>query len=298
MVELIDGQYEVDGLLLGEGTPYVVREFEDGGLPERITQDSPQSYDDGIVFGADRFGGMLHVFDVLAETAGGGAAFDAAQAARRVWRGDAVRRSPGAVQVLRVKRPGAPTRRVYGRTGRFTPVMSRNSGVGLVPYVADFRGADDRWYDDEPVSEVLGIVPPTTSGFTFPAVFPMTSAEVTERPGILNHPGDVDTWPVLTIAGPVTNPALELRVDGARVWLFEVAASLAAGQVLTVDTRPWVRTLLRQDGANMSGERTRATSPIADIKIPPGLSTILFRGSDISGTAQASVTFEPAYAAR
>lgn len=298
--DLTDGQYELDGLLLGVGTAYVVRSFEDGGTPGRRVDDAPLPYDDGTAFGRDRFDGMVCSLDVLVETAGGAASWDAVNAMRRVWRGDAVRRSPGAVQVLRAKRAGAPPRRVYGRSRACTPVLSRGTGVGLVPVVADFTCADDRWYADEPVVESLAIVPASTGGIvTAPGggiVGPITTAAATERPGQIDNPGEVDTWPVLTVRGPVTNPALELRAGGGRVWLVEFSGTLAAGQSVTLDTRPWVRTVLRENGASWSGKRTRASSPIGEVQVPPGTSTILFRGSSTSGTASAEFRFEPAYA--
>lgn len=296
MVALAEGQYEVGGLVLGAGTPYVVKSFEDEGLPGRRVQDSGHSFDDGLQFGRDYFDGKVGLFDVLVETAGGGPSFDAVAAMLKAWRGDAVRRSPGRTELLRVRRPGATTRRAYGRPRRCTPVRSRNTGVGLVPMVADFQCADDKWYDDEAQVETLGILPPSTSGFYFPLVFPMSSAAVTERPGILTCGGDLPTWPVVRINGPVTNPAVELRTQGgARLWLLEFTYSLAEGQSIIVDPRPWARTVLRENGGNVSGSRTRTTTPLESVTLPVGQSVILFRGTSASGTATCSVTYEPAY---
>lgn len=301
MIELDDGQYEVDGLVLGDGTAYVVRAFEDGGKTPGRVGDAEQAYDDGVRFGDDLLDGMVLDLDVLVETAGGVPSWEAVRAMVRAWRGDAVRRSPGAVQTLRHKVPGMPVRRVYGRPRACIPVRSRNTGIGLVPVVADFQCADANWYADEPVVEVLPILPASTGGIvTAPGggiVSPITTAAATERPGIVENAGDVDAWPVLTIRGPVTNPALEYLVDGARVWLVEFDASLAVGQSVTVDTRPWARSVLRENGASWSGKRTRSSSSLPDVVIPPGQGTIMFRGSSVEGTAQAEVSVEAAYSA-
>lgn len=296
---LEDGQYELGGLVLGAGTAYRVMRFEDdlGVRPG----DAEAAYDDGVRFGEDLFDGMVCTLEGMVETAPGVPAWDAVRALRRVWRGDDVRRTPGAVTTLRRKVPGMPTRRVYGRPRKCTPVMSRGSGVGLVPVVADFQCADDKVYDDVQVVEVLPILPASTGGIvTVPGggiVSPITTAAATERPGILTHVGDVDTWPVATIRGPVTNPALEYRVGGSTVWLWEFAGTLAEGQSVTVDARPWARTVLRDNGASWSGKRTRASTPLRTSTIPPGQGTILFRGTSAEGTAQAEVAFEAAYAA-
>jgi len=304
-VELTDGQYDLDGTLLGDGTAYVVRAFEDGGLPGVRIGDSSDPYGDGVRFGEDLFDGMVCDLDVMVETAPGVPAWDAVRALRRVWRGDTVRRSPGAVTTLRRKVPGMDTRKVYGRPRKFTPVMSRGSGVGLVPVVADFQCADDRWYADTPETLVLSIIPASTGGIVTATgggiVSPITTAAVTERPGILTNVGDVDAWPVLTIAagagGALTNPALEYVVDGARAWIVQLDATLEAGQSVTIDARPWARTVRRETGASWSGKRARVSTPLRSVTIPPGQGSILFRGTSPSGTAQAEVSFEAAYAA-
>lgn len=304
MSVLEDGQYEVDGFVFGAGTPYVVTLFDDDGLTVRPSE-VDNEYDDGVRFGVDLFDSLVCTLEAVVETAGGVPSWDAVRAWRKAWRGDTVRRTPGAVTTLRRKVPGMDTRKVYGRPRKFTPVMSRRSGVGLVPVVADFKAADDRWYADEATVEVLSILPASTGGIvTAPGggiVSPITTAAATERPGIVTNVGDVDAWPVVTFrAGPgaaLLNPSLEYVVDGATVWRVEFDASLAAGRTVTVDTRPWVRTVLRDDGAAWGKKRTRASTPLREVVVPPGQGTVLFRGTDTSGTAQAEVSFEAAYAA-
>lgn len=300
MTVLADGQYEVDGFLMGEGTAYVVRSFEDGGAPGRRVGDEPNAYDDGTSWGRDDFEGMALSFDVLVETPGGADAWAAAQAMVAVWRGDGVRRTPNAQQIVRVKREGAPARRAYGRTRNCTPVRSHNTGIGLVPVAADMAAADDRWYDDEPVAVTLSVVPATTGGIVTTVggglVGPITTAAPGAQPGAFENPGDVDTWPVITFTGPVTNPSVELVVQGARRWIVELSTTIPPGQSITVDTRPWARTVLRNDGANMSTLRTTRSSPLEVVVVPPGSSAVVFRGTSASGTGSAGIVYRPAYA--
>jgi hypothetical protein len=298
MTALTDGQYDVDGFLMGAGTPYVVRTFEDGGAPGRRVGDVPNAYDAGVAWGRDQFEGMSLVYDVLVETAGGVAAWDAAQAMVRAWRGDSVRDTPQAQQIARVKRPGAATRRAYGRSRKCTPVRSRNTGVGLVPVAATFECADDRWYADAPTSVTLGIVPATTGGLiTTPGhglTAPLTTAAASDRPGVLNNPGDLDTWPVLTFTGPVASPSVELLVGGARRWMVELDTTIPEGVTVTVDTHPWARTVLRDDGATV--KRTVWSTPLRRCVVPPGQSSIVFRGTSSSGTGTVGVVYRAAYA--
>lgn len=299
MTVLTDGQYEVDGFLLGDGTPYVVRSLEDGGLPARRVADEANAYGDGTSFGRDDFEGMSLVFDILVETPGGGPAWAAAQALTTVWRGDGARRTPNAQQVVRVKREGAPTRRAYGRTRNCTPVRSHNTGVGLVPVAADMVAADDRWYADEPVATTLSVVPATTGGLVTEEggglTGPLSTAAAGAQPGVVSNPGDVDTWPVITFTGPVSSPSVELVVGGALRWIVELSATIPDGQSITVDTRPWVRSVLRNDGAPMGTTRTTRSSPLDTVVIPPGQSAIVFRGTSPSGTGSAGVEYRPAF---
>lgn len=299
MTALADGQYEVDGLLMGAETPYVVREFEDGGVPGRRAGDEPNEYDDGVTWGRDRFEGMSLTFDVLVESAADDSWADVA-AMTATWRGDRVRNTPQAQQVVRVKRPGAATRRAYGRSRACVPVRSRNTGVGLVPVAATFECADDRWYADDPDGVTLGVVPATTGGLITlegrGLTAPLTTAAAGARPGVLTVPGDTATWPVVTFTGPVSRPSLELRVDGVRSWLIDLDVTLADGESITIDTHPWARTVLRNDGANLATARTIASTPLRRCVIPPGPSVVIFRGTSPSGTATCAVTWRPAYA--
>lgn len=301
MTELADGQYELDGLVLGEGTPYRVLKHEDGGVPERRTEDTANSYEDGVTFGRDYLGNTLHTFELSVQTAAGAESWDAVADLLRVWRGDAVRRTPGAVQVLRLKRPGRDTVRAYGRSDKATPTRSRGTGVGLVPVVADFRAVDALYHGDLEQQTIVGIVAGEGGGFAFPMTFPAVSAGETTTSSSVTNAGDADAWPIVTFAagsGELTRPSFELLdSEGGTLWRIELGITLGAGESVTVDTRPWVRTVLRNDGASLPGARTRACTPPAECGIPPGTWAVRFTGTSSSGTATATVRHRDAYAA-
>lgn len=295
MTELLDGQYELGGLLFGEGTPYVVTKYEDGGVPERRTEDTANSYEDGTRFGRDYFAGLAPSWELIAETVPG-ESWDTVGAFLRAFKGHAVRRTPGAVQYVRVKRPGRPTCRVYGRPGNCTPVYSKGTGVGLVPIVADFRAADDHYYGDEVRTSTVTMLPAPGGGFRFPARFPWRTTGSAEQHDTVTNAGDADTWHSVTFTGPVNNPALDLLDDdGGIVWTIALGVTLGVGQSITVSTWPWARTVLREDGSSVPGKRTRECTPSPLCSIPPGTWRIRFRGGDPSGTATAAVTWLDAY---
>lgn len=295
MIELDEGQYEVDGLLMGADTAYVVRSFEDGGLPSRRTGDVAAPYDDGWIPGEDLFDGLACTFDVLVETAAEGSRA-AVRAMVKAWRGDAVRRTPGAVQVLRMRAPGGDTLRLYGRTRECTPVKSKNTGVGLVPVVANFLAVDDRWYADVPNVFTVAQSPdrvggiPTIAGHGLPGPIPTVyraSVQTEAQTG-----GELEAWPVITINGPVVDPLIECRADGIRLWRVGFQGTLVAGESVTVDARPWVRTMVRENGDSWSPLRSPGSTPLADVVLPAGATvSITYRSAD-QGTTGAFATIE------
>lgn len=305
-IALTDGQYEVDGLVFGAGTPYVVTSYEDGGLPERVTQDTQREGFDGVIPGRDVFAGLVPSWEILCETNGGGDSFDAAGAFLRAWRGDGVRRVSQGVQVIRMKRPGRETVRVYGRTRRATPVRSRNTGVGLVPIVADAMSVADAYYSDTRASVTVGILPGEGGGFVWPAdgvEFPLSTVGATEQQSTIHHEGDVDTWPIITIRagqnGSLDRPSVALldNADGSTLWQIALNLTLLAGQSVTLDYRPWVRTVIRENGASLPGARARVSTPADLCVIPPGVWPVSLSGTDATGTASVTVEWEDAYAA-
>lgn len=64
---------------------------------------------------------------------------------------------------------------------------------------------------------------------------------------------DVEVWPIWTITGPGTDLVLRNNTTGRQlVW----NGTLTGGQVLTIDTRPGVKTVQREDGSNQFGDLT------------------------------------------
>ena len=62
--------------------------------------------------------------------------------------------------------------------------------------------------------------------------------------------GDVETWPIWVFTGPGQNPTLTNQTTGE---ILHLILTLSAGQVLTIDTRPGIKTITREDGSNQYG---------------------------------------------
>lgn len=140
---------------------------------------------------------------------------------------------------------------------------------------------DVAWVDDAGFIDNIG-------GFAPPATPPTVLGGTSDTANAAANPGVRAAWPVFTFAGPVTNPQVSYPLAGK--WL-QLATTLAAGQTATVDTRPWQRSVLRNDGASLAG--AVRGNLLRDLALPAGITTIRFTGQDPTGTSRLTVTWRP-----
>lgn len=143
-----------------------------------------------------------------------------------------------------------------------------------------------------------GSSPMQGGGLVFPATAPFTfDSGPAVRNGSVLVAGDVATWPVFEIYGPVTNPEVEVVGVGRLVF----NTTLAYDQFLRVDTRPWARWVQRGYVQNptvlspLPGALSPSGSRLSDMALRPGAYQVLLRGYDPSGTAELGVVLNPAY---
>ena len=254
------------------------------GTTETEADDTRRPRGDGTVFGVDYLSGQTIGFAV--DVVGPDESATRARLATlaRAWRGDAVRSSPGAVAEL-VAHTGRST---FGRPRRF---VSNDDEIhsGLAAVTADFVTADDLWYGPEQAAEV-SLVPAAGGGLVAPLASPLSTTATSDRSAVFQVDGEVPTWPVLEVAGPLTSPVIEI----VGVLRIELDLTLAYDQTLVIDTRPWARTVLR-DGASVSGRRTRASTRLDAAALPPGTHQLVLRGASATGTARATARWRNAY---
>jgi hypothetical protein len=301
MIELADGQFTLgddDGaLLLGPDTQMTVGDYDLASMPDVRDQDADMPGEDGVRFGIDRLAGLKIELSWTAVTAKGADAWATAARNLAPWHGDAVRTQPGAVTVLRTKQPGRVAKRVYGRPRRAAPTLANRAAYGAVAYTADFAGADRCWYADAESSAVLPIAVGSGGGWSWPLSWPARVTSPATRHSTVQAAGDLATWPVLTFAGPVADPVAELYDEQGGVrWRLALKTSLAYDQQVTVDPRPWARTALRGDGANMAGSITRDSARMPGLVLPPGTFQVRFTGTDDTGTASLTMRWRDAWA--
>ncbi len=125
---------------------------------------------------------------------------------------------------------GLPERRVLGASAaRFVLTL----------------GADDPYWYDTAETQIAYTLDASTQRGLFP-FFPLvvSSAVVFAVPAIVN-PGDAPAWPVWTVTGPGADLALRNTTTGEALML---PGTIAAGEVVTVDTRPGAKTVTRLGG--------------------------------------------------
>ncbi len=287
---LTEGQWAITTgesmVVMGPGTPYNVAGFEIGE-PDMRNSDKPRAREDGDEFGRDYRGGRTITFDLNAlsdpdepiieirhrEVLNHLAVLESA------WDAELARTQPGATSVLSYCRAGQ-TRRVFGRPRRFQPISTMD-WAGNVPVTCDFRTKGHHFYDDTENAVTLGYIPADVGGFTPPLIGSLIMSGQGVGAENINIGGTGAAWLVARINGPISSPTVQ--VPGQ--WSATLNTTLAVDQWVLVDPSPWARTVLRNDGANLSGVFTADSQRLSGWRLPPGQHEVLLRGNDPTGTS-------------
>jgi hypothetical protein len=285
--------YDLDGFVFGEGTDYIVEDFEiDPGDIRTNDTDTPRA--DGVRFGRDLFAGQLLTFEIVINED----PFPISQpgpltqqaALTKAWRADEVRSQSGAVSMLRLRR-GGRIRRVYGRPRRRKPAPEKNR-YGWVSMTCDFQCIDDVFYGDSEHSNTVSIVPPQAGGLIFPFTFPWSSVGISYSPGVLTVGGDLPAWMCFMIRGPIVRPVVEVVGH----WAIGLNLVLQENEWVGIDPRPWSRGVRTSSGANLGGALLPGSPRLSDVRLAPGTYEIVLRGTSAEGTASMTTAWRESYA--
>jgi len=299
MVDLTEYQFELGGVVFGHDTDVWVADVQGLGSGVKRTMEQPQPLADGIVFGREYVDGAPLVFEGnIVKPGMPGWAFNKNEDLTEAWSGDATRFTPRAVEALRIRRPLGDTRIVFGRPERYD-ADTKQSVIGLIPWSAVFRPAHRGFFSDTLSGLTLALQSSSSGGLVtdedgnIPS--PIVTVAGTHRTSFVTNEGRADAWPVVTVHGPVTDPAVSLLDDnGGTVWWLEYEGSLAFDQDLTFDTQPWSRGVWLGDGTPVGGKLSRR-SRLAVASIPPGTWEARVDGTDITGTASFDVAWRDGY---
>lgn len=288
---LEEGTFALDGYKFGGATDAVV--VVPGGFDPGTTswrsQDAENPLGDAVRFGRDRLTPPAWGFTLMTNQDTSTQALDALEVMEGKWIADTVRSTPGAVQTLRYNL-GGRTRRVYGRSRRFSTLINPLTFQGVTGALADFQLADPLHYDDTEYVTTIGILPGRASGLTSPLLGTLTTVAGGASISTISQVGGKAPAPfVAVINGPITNPYIE----GPGFYI-KLNTTLAYDKSAIIDTRPWAQTVIRNDGAPLGGALSR-TSRLTTARLNPGSASIKFGGTDATGTARCTFSWRPAF---
>jgi len=246
---LLDGsnyQFELDGLAFGRGMD-IRCETIDIQPGDTRTGDA-DGYGDFRRFGRDRktpetWQFLLHTTGVDENTA-----LASLAAFTEVCDTEEERNTPGAVVALKY-RIANRTRVVFGRPRDLKPYIGTSLRVGHLQMTFNFDRVDLLHYEDGQQGTGLGLGASSVGGFRAPFRAPLRSlSTASAKVNQLFVGGTAPTWAIVTFKGGQTNPWVE--VDN---WRLQLTQTVPYDDEITVDSRPWKRTVTRKDGAHVPG---------------------------------------------
>jgi hypothetical protein len=119
----------------------------------------------------------------------------------------------------------------------------------------EFLCEEPYFLDESPTSSTIAYNTTTATFFPF---FPLrlSSSSVFGATSI-NNDGDVSTWPRWTITGPGSAIYIKNTTTGKTI---NLDVTLAAGETVSIDTKPGVRTVTKNDGTNLFGLLSSSSS--------------------------------------
>lgn len=262
-----------EGVAFGIGLPVAVDGdgFQPGGYTWE-TQDSANPINGAYAFGRDHLLGPSWAWNGHVDREDTETAVESLAELATAWRGGAVTDSPGQLCAMRYRLAGRD-RRVFGRPRRFEANPNNLIMAGFTAVATDFQCVDANTYDDIESTSKISMVSGSDGGFIFPVVFPISSLPVGENSNQIVVGGDVSTFPVVRFDGPLTNPILQTDH-----WTLSLTMSIAAGEYVEIDTRPWAQTIMLNGTSSAAGALGRRQW-LSNMALEPGRHDLTFRGS-------------------
>jgi hypothetical protein len=128
--------------------------------------------------------------------------------------------------------------------------MAEDNGQPLEVGNLAFRAAEPYWLDGSEQEVIASLGDEQNLWFPFAGTWAaqplVLGASEVFATTVIDNPGDVDAWPVITVTGP--GDSLVIRNDTTELEM-EITGSIALGEVLLIDTRPGHKTVTL-DGVN------------------------------------------------
>jgi len=156
---------------------------------------------------------------------------------------------------------------------------------------ARFLATDPYWYEVEPFSQVYRLPEETVPFFPFlPLVLAPSNVLENQR---VSNTGDVEAWPVWTITGPADSVTITLAASGVSpARSLVMPAGLLSSEVVVIDTRPLIKSVVDDSGANRFGDLTLASSLFS---LRPGTNDIDLQVDGANLDTSVVLTFQRRY---
>lgn len=278
--------FAFNGLVFGgAGSPYQILSV-DGleGLPGIRNQDDNRGYADGMFTGRDFLAGRT--LSIIFNTFGSGAT--SAQTNFNTIQRYLLPQTSGTTP-LYFKLPNSPTSEqiINARVRGMRTTIDPNYTYGYITSQVEFFCPDPRYYDNNIQTATLLYSIPSGRIYnrTYNLVYGGGSGTLTTT--IANN-GWTDTYPTITINGPITNPEIGNTTQNASM-AFNV--TLSSSDVFVVDLYNKLITLNGNPARN-----TLITGSSTWFSASPGNNQFYFTGvGTLAGTTQAVVTWQSAY---
>jgi hypothetical protein len=291
---LLEYQLSYSGLTFGgiaSGLPYQLEESPEGlyDTAEITSGDAKRPLDRGEFPGIDTFGGRTVHLEVLVQS--DGVSFDHARQAL-----SGAMRAAGSIEEPLWFRTPAGVFAVMARPRKFSCPMNVESVFGKFAKASMQLHCTDPCVYSAPSLEATTEVPGEVGGMKFPATFPLTFGAAVGGHTTAHNFGDEECRPVLVITGPVKQPRISNNTLPGNPTL-EFAITLAAGDVLTVDT-DWQTAVLvtkgTTEGASVRKTLVRGSTWFG---LEPGENAIQFGSQDTSATGgKLAIQYSSTYA--
>lgn len=284
--EILPSEEASSGFVFGIGGEVSVNNggFDPGEMDWQ-TQDTMNTRRGVTAFGRDVPGARTWAWESHANGQTVYEALDIMDRFADAWAPTLLVKEPGAQTCLRYT-IGGRTRRIFGRPRRYNAPPTNEILNGYNDITHDFQTVDSYTYDDDESSIVIPYLSTSLGGgIVLPAVMPVImEGSDGNGGGQISVSGKAPAYPVIRFNGPWVNPVM--TTDD---WTLAWTGSIANGDYIEIDARPWNLTVLNSQGASKVEGLDRRTW-LEDIWFAPNSAPqITLGGVASSGSATATI---------
>ena len=219
----------------GAGSPYQITQVEGlESLPALRVQDANRGYLDGMYSGRDFLGGRTIAIKMLVLSGNGLTAFQNFNALQTSLIPQQTGTTPLQFQLSPAGNLQYVNARVRGRKSIIDPEYT----YGYIKADYEFFCPDPRYYDNTTQTAAMTYTVPL--GRTYPRVYPLTFGGGSNTASVtITNSGWTDTYPLITIYGPVTNPVVGNLTSGQSL---NFNYPMSKSDIITIDLQ--YRTIL------------------------------------------------------